>query len=152
MARNGTFETVGRLFCVGFFCVLLAGCDKPAVPKPDGSSGIRGVCLLPGDRPNPVGKDRERNRWVGVEVMVERTNLTSKDPMWGIKYRATADAEGKFELALHPGVYMLFPHDYERLKGMVVSPFIITIEAGRFTEFMLDFDKIKMKDVRDLKP
>ncbi len=72
--------------------------------------------------------------------------------MYGIKYRAKADAAGKFELALHPGAYMVFPYDYERLKGMVISPFIITIESGRFTDFVLDYDKIEMKDVRDLKP
>ena len=146
------FETlVAKLFCASFFCLLLSGCNKPAVPKPDGSSGIRGVCYLPQEPPDQEGEPLDRKPWVGVEVVAERTNLTSKDPMFGIKYRATADAAGKFELALHPGAYMVFPNDYERLKGMAISPFIINIESGSFTEFVLDYDKIKMKDVRDLK-
>src|SRR5262249_34482891 len=63
---------------VWFLCVagVVAGCSKPTAPQPDGSSGVRGKCLLPaGD----AGKDAERQRWAGVVVTAYQINSPYTD-------------------------------------------------------------------------
>ncbi len=74
----GIDETVfAKLFCGSLFCFLLFGCDKPAVPKPDSSSGIRGVCFLPKEPPDQIGKPLDRKPWVGVEAGLPHYELVS---------------------------------------------------------------------------
>lgn len=128
--------------------IILAGCESPPPPPPDGSSGIRGVCLLPAEDPDEDGKVPERRRWPGVIIIASHTNITSKDTCWGREYRATADASGSYTLPLNPGDYLISPHDPERLKGMAITPMVVKVEAGRFADVTIDYDKIQMRPVR----
>jgi hypothetical protein len=121
--------------------LLLTGCTKPA-KEPDGTSGIRGICLLPTDEPEEDGKVPERNRWAGVIITASHTNIDSHE------FRTTADSSGVYQLALNPGDYLIFPYDSERLKNKAISPFITKVEAGRFTELTIDFDQIRMSPVQ----
>src|SRR5579871_4206567 len=78
--------TMRALIMCGCFLVLsfVIGCAKPP-PVPDGSSGIKGVCLLPriGGTPDEVGK---RPIWHGLVVIASHTNITSQDSRWGLDF------------------------------------------------------------------
>jgi len=139
-----------RAFFVAMFALcnlLLTGCTKKPT-EPDGTSGIRGICLLPAEEPDGDGKVPERKRWAGVIITASHTNINSHDPRWTLKFHTTADSSGVYQLALNPGDYLIFPYDSERLKNKAISPFITKVEAGRFTELTIDYDKIKMSLVQ----
>ena len=77
------------------------------------------MCLLPAEPPDADGKAPEPQR-AGVKITVSYTNISSNDPEWGVKYEASADAEGRYKLALNPGEYSVFVYDPTRLKGMAI--------------------------------
>ena len=86
---------------------LLVGCGKRTQPKPDGSSGIRGFCLL------PAGKaGGERKRWPNVSICA--TGVNSDSPSRGLLTRANQN--GEFQLALNPGQYAIEVSDHGVLK------------------------------------
>jgi hypothetical protein len=51
-------------------------------------------------------------------------------------------------LALNPGDYLISPQDPVLLKGMAIKPLVVKVEAGRFTDMTIDYDKFKMSQVR----
>ena len=118
---------------------LLAGCGKPAPVKPDGSSGISGTCLL-----SAVGGAGERQRWASVRVSAVRVNdPTADDTRSG---ETVAGGQGEFRLALNPGEYMLGVSDTERLSGKSLDPIRVRVEAGKFTEIVIDYDKLNVRN------
>lgn len=128
---------------------ICAGCaQKTPPPPPDGTSGIRGVCLLAAEPADKDGKVPERKRWPGAIIDVKHTNISSDDPRWNLEFKATADANGNYQLALNPGDYLVFPQDRVRLKDMGISPFIAKVEPGKYTELNIDYDQIKMTTMR----
>src|SRR3954463_3330323 len=128
-------------------CAALAGCSsKPGpLPQPDGTSGSEGVCLLPEEAPGEDGKVPPRERWAGVEVSATLTN--SPDADYDRKFRTTANADGTFRLALNPGTYIVGVYDRERLHNKMLSPLLVKVEAGRFTETVIDYDKLNVRDL-----
>jgi hypothetical protein len=108
--------------------------------------------LLPAEPPDENGNVPDRRRWGGVVVHVSHTNHSSDDPTWNLRYQATADADGRFEIALNPGDYIISPYDPHLLKDMMISPECVKVEAGRFTEVVIDYDKLNMTKVRLKQP
>ncbi|MDY3559221.1 hypothetical protein R5W23_006439 [Gemmata sp. JC673] len=128
---------------------LIVGCEKPPPPPPpDGASGVRGVCLLPAEPAGADGEVPERRRWADVQVVATRTNISSRAPEWDRKDRTTADASGAYQLALNPGPHSIWVQDPARLKDMAISPLFAQVEGGSFTEFVTDYDQIRMTNVR----
>lgn len=125
--------------------LLATGCSSPPEPKPDGSCGIRGTCLLPAEPADNDGKVPERQPWAGVVVTALRVN--SPDADYKTQIRATADAAGEFRLALNPGEYSVGVHDPTLLKNKMLSPMLLKVEAGRFTEVVVDYDKLNVRDL-----
>src|SRR5580704_12542282 len=123
--------TFARILCLSC-AALLTSCSKPEPPKPDGTSGIEGICLLPADSPDKDGKIPDRKRWERVVVIVSHTNIGSNDPTWGREYRTTANSAGEYRLELNPGAYLVAVHDPNRLKNMAITPIVTKVEPGRF--------------------
>jgi len=140
---------MSRIFLAAcaFSAGLLTGCSKPPPPKPDGSSGISGVCLLPAEPPDENGKVPDRKRWAGVRITVEHANHSSDDPTWGLKYQTTANENGTFEVPLNPGHYLVSPYDPALLKDMAISVIPVKVEPGQFTAIVIDYDKLEMQKV-----
>jgi hypothetical protein len=127
-------------------CALpLAGCSKPEQPKPDGSSGIKGVCLLPAEPPDADGKVPDRKRWPGLEISAMLVNSPAAD--FKTKFRTTANPDGTFQLALNPGEYTIGVYDRALLHNKVLSPMLVKVEPGGFTEIVIDYDKLNVRDL-----
>ena len=117
-----------------------AGCGKPQLPPPDGSSGVRGVALAPAEPPGEDGKTPARQPWTGLRVGAMLAN--SPDADYKTEVRTLVDAQGRFEFALNPGQYLINVFDPERLTGKMSSPMLIKVEPGKFTEIIVDYDKL----------
>jgi len=131
---------VKRLSFVAVAVVLLAGCGKRPPPTPDGSSGVRGVCLLPaGDTPG------ERERWVGLQITAREVNNPDADHERVT--RAASDERGEFRIPLNPGEYIIGVHDPELLRNKMLSPLTVRVEPGRFAEVVIDYDKLNVRDL-----
>lgn len=122
----------------------IVGCSKPERPKPDGSCGIRGRCLLPADK--DAGDAAERKPWAGVQVTAHENNSPYGD--YDNRFRATTDAKGEFMLPLTLGEYTVGVHDPKLLKNKMHSPVTVKVEAGKFTEMTLDYDKMNVRDLQ----
>lgn|SRR5262245_7417934 len=142
MIASQAFRFAAWVLCLA---VLAAGCSRPAPPKPDGSSGVRGRCLLPAADVAKDGNAAERKRWAGVEVTAHQMNSPYAD--YDNSYRATADANGEFRLALNPGEYTIGVYDPKLLKNKMLSPISVKVEAGQFTEVVIDYDKLNVRDL-----
>ena len=124
--------------------VLVVGCTRPE-PPPDGSCGIAGICLLPAEPPGEDGKVPEREPWVGAEVGALRINSPHADYKTNI--RVTSDSTGSCRLPLNPGEYSVGVHDPKLLSGKMLSPLHVKVEAGRFTDVVIDYDKLNVRDI-----
>jgi hypothetical protein len=135
-----------RIIACALLCAaLFTGCSKPKPPPPpDGTSGIQGVCLLPAEPPDPDGKVPELKPWAGVIIVALHTNNTSEDATFGLQHQTTADQEGKFKLALSPGDYVVGVNDPKVPNSLANAPVQIKVEPGRYTEMILDHDKLDM--------
>lgn len=121
----------------------VAGCGESPPPQPDGSSGVRGVCLLPAKHGGG-----ERGRWAGAEVTFQTAPADGK-PLGEHKVRARADANGEFRVALNPGRYWVGLYDPKLMKGKAVSGFPdATVEGGRYADLVIDFEQLKIEDVK----
>jgi hypothetical protein len=143
-AAMNTIRFLATMCCLLIFGHL-AGCDRPE-PKPDGSSGIRGICLLPAEPPGEDGKIPERRPWAGIQVHANRIN-SAHDDTEQTKPRVMTDANGAYQIALNPGQYLVGVHDPHRLQNKMTSPQNVKVEAGRFTEVTIDYDKINVQDL-----
>lgn len=131
--------------CVVFCAVLLAGCAKSPPPPPDGSSSIQGKCLLPAEPPDEDGKAPDRQPWAGVIVTAREVN--NPDGNNERQFHTTAGDNGEFKLDLNPGQYLVGLHDPERLAGKMLSPMLVRVEPGKFTDIVLDYDKLNVRDI-----
>lgn len=62
------------------------------------------------------------------------------------KTRTISDGTGAFRLVLNPGDYVVGVSDDNLLKNKALSPLIVKVEAGRFTEIVIDYDKLNVRD------
>jgi hypothetical protein len=114
--------------------LLLAGCGRPRLPEPDGTSGIRGYCLLPAGK---TGGDRKR--WAGVRIYATLVNSDYETRTFQTK----ADQNGEFKMALTPGQYAVGVTDQEVMKDDSHTALIVKVEPGKFTEMVIDYDKLE---------
>lgn len=121
---------------------LLAGCPKPEERPPDGSSGIYGTCLLPTEPPGEHGKVPARQPWAGGSVTIQRLNSADSRNL-----RSPVDEKGAFRMALNPGQYIVGRYEPELLQGKMLSPLIVKVEAGQFTEVVVDYDMLNVRDL-----
>lgn len=57
-----------------------------------------------------------------------------------------AGGGGEFRLALNPGEYALGVYDADRLSGKTLDPIRVRVEVGRFTEVVIDYDKLNVRE------
>lgn len=126
--------------------MMLAGCSKSPPPPPDGSSGISGICLLPSEPAGEDGKLPPRKRW--ARLRIEAMLVNSPNAEHAPKTRTISDGTGAFRLVLNPGDYVVGMSDDDLLKNKALSPMIVKVEAGQFTEIVIDYDKLNVRDVR----
>ena len=114
-------------------------------PKPDGTSGIRGVCLLPAEAPGEGGKAPGRKPWADLDVHAMLAN--SPDADYKTKFRTHSAPDGTFRLDLNPGEYLVGVYDPKLLKDKMLSPMHVKVEPGKFTEIVIDYDKLNVRDL-----
>ena len=117
---------------VAFF----AGCGSaaPASPTPTAtpSSGIRALVLLSPTCPvQQVGQPPCETPYA-AEFRVTRRGESA------VLATIRSGNDGKFELPLAPGDYVVTPTAAEVLPA--AAPVDVTVEPGRFTEIQIDFD------------
>lgn len=57
-----------------------------------------------------------------------------------------AGQRGEFRLALNPGEYILGASDMVRLSGKFSDPIQVRVEPGQFTEVVIDYDKLNVRN------
>lgn len=127
---------VAAIFLAG--CTKIS-CDKPAPPPPDGSSGLQGSCLLSAE-----GKAGERQHWPNVRIDFTPSNNGILDTSHLI--HAMADEQGRFRVPMNPGEYLVGLSDLVRLKGKAHGYYKVKVEPGRFSEIVIDWDKMNIRD------
>ena len=71
----------------------------------------------------------------------------SPDADYKTKIRTIADANGAFRLDLNPGEYIIGVYEPTLLKNKLLSPMMVKVEPGRFTEIVIDYDKLNVRDL-----
>ncbi|HEY1189728.1 MAG TPA: hypothetical protein VGE74_18920 [Gemmata sp.] len=122
-----------------------SGCEKPKPPPPDGTSGVRGVALAPAEPADENGTVPPRQPW--TQVRIDAMLVNSPDADYQTKVHTVVDAQGRFEFALNPGTYLIGAYDPERLRGKMLSPMLVKVEPGAFTQIVFDYDKLNVRDV-----
>jgi hypothetical protein len=132
--------------CALCYVALFTGCSKPP-PPPDGTSGVRGVCLLPAEPPDEAGKVPDRQPW--AELDVHATLVNSPDADYKTKFSTHSAADGTFRLELNPGEYIVGVYDSTLLRNKMLSPMHVKVEPGRFTEVVIDYNKLNVRALPD---
>ena len=112
-------------------CDVALPSESPPTPSPSGApSGIRGTVLL--GPTCPVQQDDEPcvTPYVARLAIVDANETEVAE--------VTSDANGRFEVALPPGTYLVVPEAGDPLP--VAEPISVTVEAGTFVEVQINYD------------
>jgi hypothetical protein len=121
------------LFVAVGLCMLAAGCAGGAGQTTRPDTGIRGMVLL-----GPTCPVEEAGGSPCLTPLAAELVVRSKDGSTEVA-RVASGADGRFELALPPGEYVIWPEPGE--NGFpVAQPLDVTVTAGMFTELEINYD------------
>lgn len=112
---------------------LAAGCAGGPAPTSPPDTGIRGTVIL-----GPTCPVEEAGASPCLTPLAAELVVRSKDGSTEVA-RVASGADGRFELALPPGDYVIWPEPGE--NGFpVAQPLDVSVVAGRFTELEINYD------------
>lgn len=130
-----------RLVALAALVVGLAiGCDPGGPPAEPGAtpappSGVRGqVILAPtcpiSEEPDPLNPVPCLTPFSAQLVILDADN--------GVAARVTSDADGRFEVTLPPGEYVITPLGGDPFP--MAQPLAVTVLAGEYVEVEINYD------------
>jgi hypothetical protein len=129
-----------KLLLVLLAAVALAGCaqSSAAVGDPGGSgrakdSGIRGTVLLGPQCPVEMANSPCPDKPLEADIDV-------KAPSGRVVAHIRSNANGEFQVALHPGRYVLEPRPPTKSGFPFGKPVDVTVRPHRFTTVTVSFD------------
>lgn len=131
---------IGRLVLAGLtvFALIVGACDAPPTvgPTPTAAapSGIRGTVVL--GPTCPVGEPGSTDPIACLTPYAAQ--LVILDAENQVAGRITSGSDGRFEIALPPGDYVITPIGGDPYP--IAQPVALVVTAGEFTEVQINFD------------
>lgn len=122
--------------------LMVVGCEVlgPPPPEPGATpvppSGIRGTVVLGptcpiGDEPDPLEPIPCLTPYVAQLVILDADNRVAGT--------VTSDADGRFEITLDPGDYVVTPRAGDQ-PFPIAQPVSVTVVAGEYVEVEINYD------------
>jgi hypothetical protein len=125
--------SVGRLLAAIALCWLAVACEGAPTATARADTGIRGTVIL-----GPTCAVEQETQSPCLTPLAAVLVVRSKDGSTEVG-RVTSSADGRFELVLPPGEYVILPEPGE--NGFpVAQPQDITVRAGEFTDLEINYD------------
>lgn len=131
---------IARLVLAGLAALVLiaGGCDEPPGAGPSGTptapSGIRGTVIL--GPTCPVGEPGSTDP---INCLTPyAAQLVILDGQNEVAGRITSGDDGRFEIALAPGDYVITPIGGDPYP--IAQPVAVVVTAGEFTEVQVNYD------------
>ena len=126
------------LLILGTVAAIVFGCNEIGIPIPTATppSGIRGVVLL--GPTCPTGEDPGANDPVPC-VTSYAAQLVVLDSEGGRVARVTSSNDGKFQVDLPPGEYVVTPATGADTYP-IAQPVSVTVQPGAYVDVEINYD------------